>query len=113
MLRIHSGPAVFVAENALKTDVVASDMAVQATVPLTPVVTCINRKLVVEGCRFPPGGCVASFTGCREGGRSMIRVIGIVIIGVMTAEALRRRILITILVACYTAQWDMRPGERE
>jgi hypothetical protein len=85
---------MFVAIDTGKNSVVSRvGMAINTVVPFPLMIPGINReKLGIvyrEGSRFPSGsGCMAFHASRGETGRNMARVAAVVIIRLMTGEAI-------------------------
>jgi len=69
---------------------------------------------VIEGCAQPSGRRVTGCARGRKSGRHVIRTVGRLIVGLVTAEAIRRHGGVVIVdVAARARHRGMRPGQRE
>lgn len=95
MFGIHLSLVVFVAGNAREYGVIVGvDVAIRALIPFVVVLAGVNREIfavVVERCRLPSVLTVALGAIRGEASRGVGRIVRIVVIIPMAANAFRRR----------------------
>ena len=100
---IHFCLIVFMTIDAFKTGkIVFINMTITTGIPLSPVLTGINRKIfavMIKSGAVPAAGGMAAFTGGWKTGGNMIGVRHIIIVRLMAGNTFRGRITVSVAVA--------------
>ncbi len=117
VLVIHLRLTVFVTMGAGEVRNISAQMTVCTAVPLVSMFARVDgevKLIVIELCIVPVTGVMAVKTGFGKAGGLMIRVVGTVVIVLMTEETVGgcARVL-AINVTRNTADAGMRAGQRE
>lgn len=118
MLIVHFGPVVFMTIYTTENGIVGwIGMTIGTGIPLTPVLTGINRKILVvmvPGSRLPGGGIVALIAGNRKLCGEMGWIGSLVVVVLMAAGTGIRGVVIIAQMArpALRGNRSMCPGER-